>query len=111
MATGDGLIVRLHPPGGMLNAAQVDAIAMGAARHGNGLVDVTARGNLQIRGVSERSHPPLAAMLAAEFQIVTGEGDVYSAEMGFSWLKEAGFSPVRHTPFDGPASLVVGEAV
>jgi SAM-dependent methyltransferase len=58
-----------------------------------------------------RTEPPFAALLAAEFQIVSGQGDVYSVEMGFSWLTEAGFRPVMHQPFGGPASLIVGEAV
>lgn len=59
----------------------------------------------------QRTEPAFAAMLAAEFQIVTGQGDVYSVDMGFSWLKEAGFAPVVHQPLGGPASLLVGEAV
>ncbi len=65
MPTGDGLLVRLHPPLGRLNAAQLGAIAAAAQRHGNGLLDISGRGNLQIRGVGEPSHPALVDELAA----------------------------------------------
>ncbi len=64
MSTGDGLLVRLHPGNGVLTAAQLRAVATGARAAGNGLMDVTARGNLQIRGVRPGLHPWLAAMLA-----------------------------------------------
>ena len=64
MPTGDGLLARIHPPLGRLTPAQMRAVAEGARAHGNGHVDVTARGNLQIRGVGEASVPRLACALA-----------------------------------------------
>lgn len=64
MPTGDGLLARIHPPLGRLTPAQMRAVAEGARRHGNGHIDVTARGNLQIRGVGEASAPRLACALA-----------------------------------------------
>jgi precorrin-3B synthase len=65
MATGDGLLVRVHPPGGVLAAEQARLLAALARESGNGHLDVTARGNIQIRGVSEATHPALAARLEA----------------------------------------------
>jgi len=59
MPSGDGLVVRLRPRGGRLLSVQAAGIAELAARHGNGLMDLTGRANLQIRGVSEASHGPL----------------------------------------------------
>ena len=59
MPSGDGLIVRLRPRGGRLSSAQAAGIAELSARHGNGLLDLTGRANLQIRGVSEECHEPL----------------------------------------------------
>lgn len=59
MPSGDGLVVRLRPRGGRLSSAQAAGIAELSVCHGNGLLDLTGRANLQIRGVSERSHEPL----------------------------------------------------
>lgn len=64
MRSGDGFVVRIRPHGGRLGAEQVAGIADLAERHGNGLIDLTNRGNLQIRGASEDSHPPLIDELA-----------------------------------------------
>lgn len=63
MATGDGLLVRVHPSGGRLSAADLRLLARLARDTGNGLVDLTGRGNLQIRGVSAASHSELVAGL------------------------------------------------
>jgi precorrin-3B synthase len=56
MPSGDGLVMRLRVRGGRLSSAQAAGIAELAACHGNGLIDLTGRANLQIRGVSEASH-------------------------------------------------------
>ena len=74
MATGDGLLVRLHPFAGKLNAHQARLIAEAARRYGNGHLDVTARGNLQIRGVSDATYPDLLALLDRE-GLAEPEGD------------------------------------
>jgi precorrin-3B synthase len=63
MATGDGLLARIHPLGGVLSAAQTRLLAQAARTHGNGLLDVTARGNLQIRGLREETYPTFLASL------------------------------------------------
>jgi precorrin-3B synthase len=59
MLSGDGLVVRLRPRGGRLSSVQAAGIAELSARHGSGLIDLTGRANLQIRGVREESHEPL----------------------------------------------------
>ncbi|WP_456617770.1 MULTISPECIES: precorrin-3B synthase [unclassified Bradyrhizobium] len=64
MQSGDGLVVRVRPYGGRLDAAQISGLAHLAERHGNGLIDVTSRANLQIRGVSDTSHRLLLDGLA-----------------------------------------------
>ena len=64
MRSGDGLVVRIRPHGGRLSRAQAAAIADMAERLGNGLMDVTNRANLQIRGVSDAGHAPLITELA-----------------------------------------------
>ncbi len=52
MATGDGLLVRVKPPGARLDSAALRALADAAARLGNGVVELTRRGNLQVRGLA-----------------------------------------------------------
>jgi precorrin-3B synthase len=64
MRSGDGFVVRIRPRGGRIDATQAKGIAALAERHGNGLIDLTNRANLQIRGVSEASHSPLIEGLA-----------------------------------------------
>ncbi len=56
MLSGDGLVVRVRPHGGRLEAKQAAGIADLAAHYGNGLIDVTSRANLQIRGVTDAAH-------------------------------------------------------
>ena len=55
MQTGDGLLVRLNPVASGLSPNTLIALCEAALRHGNGIVEVTARGNLQIRGLTARS--------------------------------------------------------
>ncbi|MFQ3453955.1 precorrin-3B synthase [Bradyrhizobium sp. UFLA06-06] len=64
MLSGDGLVVRIRPRAGRLDAAQGAGIAELAARYGNGLIDLTSRANLQIRGVSDEAYPSLVDGLA-----------------------------------------------
>lgn len=64
METGDGLLTRIVPSGPMT----IDAFAglcAAAQIHGNGLMEVTARGSVQVRGLSPVSAPLFAASLEA----------------------------------------------
>jgi precorrin-3B synthase len=63
MPSGDGLVARLRPRSGRLSPAQASAIADLAERWGNGLIDLTGRANLQIRGLHAQDHEPLLAAL------------------------------------------------
>lgn len=65
MRSGDGLVVRVRPPGGRLTQAQAAGIAALARARGNGLIDLSARANVQLRGVTEASHAALIDGLAA----------------------------------------------
>ena len=62
MVSGDGLVVRVRPFRGELTTAQATGLCDLARRFGNGILDLTSRANLQIRGVAEADH---AALLAA----------------------------------------------
>ena len=65
METGDGLLARVRASGGRLSLDQAAAIAESALACGNGSIGLSARANLQIRGVSERTLPDLRARLSA----------------------------------------------
>lgn len=71
MRTGDGFLARLPPLAAPLAPAQLAAIAAAAARHGNGLVEISKRGNLQIRGLASPDTAELAADLAAAGLLLT----------------------------------------
>lgn len=64
MESGDGLVVRVRPRSGCLSPSEALAISEGARIHGNGLIDLTSRANLQIRGVRPEGHLPLLQALA-----------------------------------------------
>ena len=53
MPSGDGLLVRVKPFGGRLSPAALWALAKAVAAFGNGVVELTGRGNLQVRGVRD----------------------------------------------------------
>lgn len=65
MAAADGLLVRVKPRLGRLTRAQLAGLGEAAATHGNGLIDLTSRANLQLRGVSEARWPLLVERLIA----------------------------------------------
>jgi precorrin-3B synthase len=64
MQTGDGLLVRLLPIG-TLPLDAFASLCAAARQHGNGVVEVTARGSIQVRGLSPASAPRFAAAVAA----------------------------------------------
>jgi precorrin-3B synthase len=64
MPTGDGLLVRLLPVG----TIPLDAfgkLCAAARSRGNGIIEITARGSIQIRGLSGASAPRFADAIAA----------------------------------------------
>ncbi|MCW1931463.1 hypothetical protein [Pararhodobacter zhoushanensis] len=63
MMSGDGYVVRVRPRLGEFSLAQALGLCAAAETHGAGLLDVTNRANVQIRGVSETAWPALMADL------------------------------------------------
>jgi precorrin-3B synthase len=55
MATGDGLLVRMTPTGATMSCQAFAALCASARSCGNGVIEITSRGSLQIRGLTEGS--------------------------------------------------------
>jgi precorrin-3B synthase len=73
MQTGDGLLVRLATAGATVELAAATALCAAARRHGNGIIEVTARGSIQIRGLTPASASAFADAVAA-LGIDAGDG-------------------------------------
>ncbi|MBY6122123.1 precorrin-3B synthase [Mameliella alba] len=65
MRSGDGLVVRVRPHLARLDADQARGLADVAEALGSGVVEVTARANLQLRGVTEAGYPQVIDRLDA----------------------------------------------
>ncbi|MBV9394727.1 MAG: precorrin-3B synthase [Methylobacteriaceae bacterium] len=76
MLSGDGYLVRLRFSCGILSSEQARAIAALAQRYGNGVIDLTRRANLQIRGIAEERIPGLQTELLAGNLIGSDAGDI-----------------------------------
>ncbi len=63
MRAGDGWLVRVKPPEQRMTAAMVGDLAEMAARWGNGVIEITTRASLQLRGIDEAAFTPLAIAL------------------------------------------------
>ena len=64
MPTGDGLLVRLTATGATIGPEAFVALCTAARDCGNGVIEVTSRGSIQLRGLTDRSVERLAAMIA-----------------------------------------------
>ena len=49
----DGQLARIRLPGGMITPAQLDALALAATDFGSSALELTSRGNVQIRGLRD----------------------------------------------------------
>jgi precorrin-3B synthase len=59
----DGAMARIRLPGGMITAAQLGALCAVATQAGSGTLELTARGNVQVRGITDVT--AVAEVLAA----------------------------------------------
>lgn len=59
----DGFLARVRIPGGLLSAPQAAALALAADRFGDGHLELTSRGNVQLRGLSDGCGAALAELL------------------------------------------------
>jgi SAM-dependent methyltransferase len=56
------------------------------------------------------TEPTFSALMAGEFLLTPGRGDVYSLEDAESWFAVTAFRTVEHKRLAGPASVLVAEA-
>jgi precorrin-3B synthase len=61
----DGGLARVRLPGGRITMAGLSVLAAAADRFGTGELELTVRGNVQIRGLAGGTEPALAAVLRA----------------------------------------------
>ncbi len=66
----DGALVRIRLPGGVISAAQLATLAAASTRLGSGTLELTARGNVQLRAITD---------VAAVARLVTDAGLLPSA--------------------------------
>jgi precorrin-3B synthase len=59
----DGFLGRVRVPGGRLSLAQAGALGAAAARLGDGHLELTSRGNVQLRGLGRSAGAELAGLL------------------------------------------------
>lgn len=65
MQVGDGLLLRVRVPAAVLPADHARRIAELGDRYGNGLIDLSQRGNLQLRGIPADALEPVIESLRA----------------------------------------------
>jgi precorrin-3B synthase len=61
MATGDGYLARLVASGRTIDLAAFTALCAAARCHGNGIIEITTRANIQVRGLTESAIADFAA--------------------------------------------------
>ncbi|MFJ7593470.1 precorrin-3B synthase [Streptomyces sp. NPDC097617] len=64
-AADDGFLARVRLPGGLLTVPQASALALAADRFGDGHLELTSRGNVQLRGLADGCGAALAELLDA----------------------------------------------
>jgi precorrin-3B synthase len=73
MLTGDGLLVRLIPSGATIALEAFAGLCAAARQHGNGIIEITSRGNIQFRGLTASSASVFAAAVGS-LDIEVSEG-------------------------------------
>jgi len=72
MQTGDGLLARIRVKHRTLTPAQLSALSHLAITRGNGILEISARGNLQARGLTPETAPQFAQAVTALLPLETG---------------------------------------
>ncbi len=104
MPTGDGLLLRIKPPFGRLSVAQARLVADVAEHAGNSILELTARGNLQLRGSAAGTARAAAAALV--------DAGLADADPGAERRRNVVVSPLAgYDPGVAPGTLVLAAQV
>ena len=73
MPTGDGLLARLTPTGATIPLDAISALCAVARRRGSGIIEITSRGSIQVRGLTPASAQEFAGdMAASDLDVAAG---------------------------------------
>ena len=108
LPAGDGLLARLRVAGRALTPADLRALAAAAARHGSGVVEVTSRANVQVRGLKQGAVAGLVDDLAAAGLVPAEPDGEVQADVVVA--PAAGFDPTEVADVR-PAAAALREAL
>jgi precorrin-3B synthase len=104
MPSGDGFLVRIKPPHARLSVAMAHAIAEAAQDCGSGVIELTSRANLQLRG--------LRAVTLDTFARAMTDCGAAAADAGLERRRNLIISPLADSDPDvHPATLPVAAAI
>lgn len=72
MQTGDGLLARIRIAGGRIDPVRLEHLAVVCGTYGNGVIEITDRGNLQVRGLKPEDVPTFAKAVREIVTVETG---------------------------------------
>jgi precorrin-3B synthase len=72
MQTGDGLLARIRIAGGRIDPVRLEQMAALCGTYGNGIVEITARGKLQVRGLTDAVMPAFSRAVRHLVPVETG---------------------------------------
>jgi precorrin-3B synthase len=106
MLSGDGWLARIKPHGARLSRPMAHAIADAATRWGSGVIELTARANLQIRGLREAK---LVEFASAMIDCGAAEADPrLERRRNLIVSPLAGSDPGVHPATEAVAAAIVG---
>ena len=102
----DGRVARIRLPGGYVTGPRWRALSRLAAELGDGRLDVTARGNVQLRGLAEAAAAELARRAALAGLLPSGPHDRARNLTASPWSGLAGRPPLRRLVDELDAALI-----